>query len=208
MTYLAHRLTRPLAAMALLGLGGIGARAVSQVQAQAQAPPALVKMATAHILVDARGMTLYLYSPDKPTKSVCIGKCAAYWPPALVPAGATVPTAMPGITGTFGIATRQGGARQLTYDGAPLYTWIKDKNPGDITGQGVGGIWWAVVVGGAPSSTTGSQGSVPVSPVATPTAASGGYYSGGDDHHGGQGGVAPAPAASPTPRGYYSGGDG
>lgn len=204
MAHLAHRLTRPLAAAALLGLGGIGARAMSQ--AQAQATPALVKTAAAHMLVDARGMTLYLYSPDKRDKSVCTGACAAYWPPALASSGATVPTTIPGVTGAFGIATRQGGARQLTYDGAPLYTFVKDKKPGDITGQGVEGIWWAVVVGGATSTTAGGQGSAPVSPAATPTSTSGGYYSGGDDHHGGPGGAATAPGASPTPRGYYSGG--
>lgn len=210
MAHLAHRLTRPLAAAALLGLGGIGAHAMSQVQARAV--PALAKTAVAHILVDARGMTLYLYSPDKRGKSVCTGECAAYWPPALVPSGGTVPTTMPGIAGAFGVTTRQGGARQLTYDGAPLYTFVKDKRPGDITGQGVGGIWWAIAVGGATSTTASGQnsgqGRALVSPGATPTSTSGGYYSGGDDHRGGPGGAATAPGASPTPRGYYSGGDG
>jgi predicted lipoprotein with Yx(FWY)xxD motif len=52
---------------------------------------------------------------------------------------------MPGIKGKFGVAVRTGGARQLTYDGAPLYLWFKDKKPGDMTGQGVGGVWWVVV---------------------------------------------------------------
>lgn len=201
MTYPSYRLTRPLAAVALLGLGGIGAHAVSQVQAQAA--PSLATTATTRMLVDARGMTLYLYSPDKHDKSVCTGPCATYWPPVLLPSGATVPTAMAGVAGTFGFTTRAGGARQLTYDGAPLYTWVKDKKPGDITGQGVEGLWWAVVVGGA---TTGGQGSTTSSPAATPMAASSGYYSGDDDHRGGRGHG--AATASPTPHGYYSGGDG
>jgi predicted lipoprotein with Yx(FWY)xxD motif len=56
---------------------------------------------------------------------------------------------MPGIKGKFGVAVRTGGARQLTYDGAPLYLWFKDKKPGDMTGQGVRGVWWVVVAVGA-----------------------------------------------------------
>lgn len=55
-----------------------------------------------------------------------------------------MPATLPGIGGTFGAATRADASSQLTYDGAPLYTWIKDKKPGDMIGQGVEGIWWAV----------------------------------------------------------------
>jgi len=208
MTRLAYRFTWPLAVAALVGLGGAGVHAATGTPAQAGAIPASVKTANARVLVDARGMTLYLYSPDKRDKSVCTGACATYWPPALLSPGQAAPATMAGIAGTFGVTTRADGARQLTYDGAPLYTFVKDKQPGDMTGQGVEGIWWAVVAGGARS---GSQGGAPASPVATPTAASGGYYSGGDrhgggDHQGGHGGGTTGPAASPTPRGYYSGG--
>jgi predicted lipoprotein with Yx(FWY)xxD motif len=62
---------------------------------------------------------------------------------------------MPGITGIFGVAMCTGGAQQLTFDGAPLYRFVKDKKPGDMTGQGLyaaGGYGWAVVVGAARSS--------------------------------------------------------
>ena len=136
-----------LIVVASLGLVGVGTLAASQ----AQAAPALVKTAPGRILVNARGMTLYLYTPDKPNKSVCTGACAKAWPPLLVSKGMKVPATMAGISGKFGVAMRAGGARQLTYDGAPLYTWIKDKKPGDMTGQGVGGVWWTVVVGAAGS---------------------------------------------------------
>jgi predicted lipoprotein with Yx(FWY)xxD motif len=100
------------------------------------------------MLVDGRGMTLYVFSPDKPNKSVCYGRCAAFWPPVVVPKGTNVPTSMSGIKGKFGVAVRTGGARQLTFDGAPLYTFVKDKKPGAMTGQGFyidGGYWWVVV---------------------------------------------------------------
>ncbi len=32
----------------------------------------------------------------------------------------------------------------MTYNSWPLYTWVKDKVPGDTTGQGVGGKWFVV----------------------------------------------------------------
>jgi predicted lipoprotein with Yx(FWY)xxD motif len=124
---------------------------------------ALVKTASTKLLVNAQGMTLYVFAPDKPNKSVCYSKCAAFWPPVLVPKGTNVPAALPGITGKFGVAMRTGGARQLTFHGAPLYTFVNDKKPGEMTGQGLdvaGGYWWAVVAGAAPSSSsnTGQTG--------------------------------------------------
>jgi predicted lipoprotein with Yx(FWY)xxD motif len=125
----------------------------------ARAATPLVKTAPARILVNARGMTLYVFSADKPNKSSCTGKCASFWPPALVPSGSTVPAAMAGISGKFGMTTRADGSHQLTFDGAPLYTWAKDKKPGDTTGQGVGGVWWTVVVGSGKAGSGGAAAS-------------------------------------------------
>jgi predicted lipoprotein with Yx(FWY)xxD motif len=142
------RPVRYAASLTVAGLLVLGSTLVARVQA-APTAPTLVHTASARILVDAHGMTLYLFTPDKPNKSVCYGKCAVAWPPLLVPKGTAVPAAMPGIKGKFGVAVRTGGARQLTYDGAPLYLWFKDKKPGDMTGQGVGGVWWVVVAAGA-----------------------------------------------------------
>jgi predicted lipoprotein with Yx(FWY)xxD motif len=100
------------------------------------------------MLVDARGMTLYVFAPDKKNLSVCYHTCATYWPPVMVPTGTTVPPKMTGITGTFGTTRRTNGKHQLTFDGAPLYTYVGDKKPGQMTGQGLdvaGGYWWVVV---------------------------------------------------------------
>jgi predicted lipoprotein with Yx(FWY)xxD motif len=107
----------------------------------------LVKTAPAHILVDAKGMTLYVFAKDSKNKSTCTGQCATYWPAAMVPAGAKAPGKMTGMMGTIGEMMLKGGGAQLTYDGAPLYTFANDKKAGDVNGEGVGGIWWAVVVG-------------------------------------------------------------
>lgn len=110
-----------------------------------------VKMAMAHVLVNSRGRTLYVFAPDSRNKSTCSGQCAKFWPPATISKGATPPTKMAGVPGTFGVITRTDGKRQLTYDGAPLYTFVGDHKAGDLNGQGLvasGGYWWVVVAGG------------------------------------------------------------
>jgi predicted lipoprotein with Yx(FWY)xxD motif len=46
--------------------------------------------------------------------------------------------------GAFSVITRNDGGKQWAYKGKPLYTWIKDQKPGDITGHGVvgaTGLW-------------------------------------------------------------------
>jgi predicted lipoprotein with Yx(FWY)xxD motif len=93
-----------------------------------------------NILTDAKGMTLYIYKSDQPNVSSCYGQCAQNWPPLMV-AGA--PTAPPGFSGTLGTTTRTDGTKQVTYNQMPLYYYAKDTQPGDTTGQGVGGVWYA-----------------------------------------------------------------
>jgi predicted lipoprotein with Yx(FWY)xxD motif len=129
--------------------------------ASASATPAspVVKTATATvagksemILTDQKGMTLYYYMPDKGGHVTCTGDCAAAWPPLLLPAGESKPTGDQGVTGTLAAVPGAAGGTQVTYNGWPLYTWVKDKAPGDTTGQGVGGKWF-VVTPDAPSAT-------------------------------------------------------
>jgi len=137
-------MTLALAGLLLLG-ASIG------VHARTMAAPALVKTTPTQMLVNGKGMTLYVYAPDPKGKSVCYGECAEYWPPMIVSKGMKVPTTMSGMKGTFGVTTRKDGKHQLTYDGAPLYTFVKDKKPGDMVGQGLdvaGGYWWVVVAPG------------------------------------------------------------
>jgi predicted lipoprotein with Yx(FWY)xxD motif len=111
----------------------------------------LVTLAPGKILKNAKGLTLYVFAVDSPNKSTCYNTCATYWPPALVPAGTKPSAKMAGIPGTFGVIMRKDGSQQLTYDRAPLYTFIEDKDSGDAYGQGVfasGGYWWVVVAAG------------------------------------------------------------
>jgi predicted lipoprotein with Yx(FWY)xxD motif len=97
------------------------------------------------ILVGENGMTLYYYTPDKGTgQATCTGQCLANWPPLLMPSGVTKPTGEKGVTGTLGTLTSPAGGMQVTYNSWPLYFWVKDKAPGDTTGQNVGGKWFVV----------------------------------------------------------------
>ena len=96
------------------------------------------------ILTNAKGFTLYSFAPDTPTASKCYGSCAAYWPPVTGTAPAST-----GLPGTVGTITRTGGARQLTYNGHPLYTYIGDSAPGQANGNNLnlnGGLWHEVPV--------------------------------------------------------------
>lgn len=91
------------------------------------------------ILTDSAGLTLYTFDRDTPGVSNCAGGCAATWPPLLLAEGD--PVAPPDLAGTLGVITRADGGRQVTYNDQPLYLYARDQNPGDTTGEGVGGIW-------------------------------------------------------------------
>lgn len=92
------------------------------------------------ILVDGRGMTLYLFTKDSPNTSVCEGQCLVNWPPLL-----GEPTAGEGVDDSkLGSFQRADGRTQATYNGWPLYYWINDAAPGDTTGQNVQGVWFVL----------------------------------------------------------------
>jgi predicted lipoprotein with Yx(FWY)xxD motif len=46
--------------------------------------------------------------------------------------------------------TRPDGSKQITYNGIPLYYYVRDTKPGDTTGQGVGNLWKVVAPGDTP----------------------------------------------------------
>jgi predicted lipoprotein with Yx(FWY)xxD motif len=94
------------------------------------------------ILTDAKGMTLYTFLKDTPQESNCNGACAVQWPPVAATG------APPGDAWT--VITRMDGANQWAYRGRPLYGWIKDARPGDITGEGVANGAWKIAAVGAP----------------------------------------------------------
>jgi predicted lipoprotein with Yx(FWY)xxD motif len=103
------------------------------------------------IFTNDAGMTLYYYMPDKDSSVTCTGACAANWPPLM--AGSTTPGPLPGASGTWGSAPNPSGGSVVTYNGWPLYTFVKDTAPGQTNGQGIGGAWFVATPSLAASST-------------------------------------------------------
>jgi predicted lipoprotein with Yx(FWY)xxD motif len=139
---------------AACGSGGSDGGAASATPAAApSSPPASAAAAAVDagkaglgtILVDGKGMTLYLFEKDKGGKSSCDGACASAWPPVL-----TTGKAMPGpgvMASRLGTTTRSDGRTQVTYNHWPLYYYAADKVPGDTTGQNIdafGAEWYVL----------------------------------------------------------------
>jgi predicted lipoprotein with Yx(FWY)xxD motif len=121
-------------------------------------PAPLVKTATATvagssttILVGPNGMTLYYFVPDKGGKITCTGQCLVNWPALLAPSGQTAVTGTSDITGKFTLLTNsEANGQQVLYNNWQMYYWIKDKQPGDTTGQNVGKVWFVATPSLAP----------------------------------------------------------
>ncbi len=100
------------------------------------------------ILVDAKGMTLYMFTPDEAGTPTCYDDCATNWP-ALLADGA--PTAGTGIDASkLTTVDRTDGGKQVKIGTWPLYYFAADKAAGDTNGQGVGGKWYVVGADGEP----------------------------------------------------------
>ncbi len=96
-------------------------------------------------LTDAKGMSLYLFEADGKLESTCYDACAKAWPPLLTNGE---PTAGQGVDKSL-LATlkRKDGSTQAAYNGRPLYHFVKDKQPGDMKGQGIKGFgaeWYLI----------------------------------------------------------------
>ena len=111
------------------------------------------------ILVDSKGMTLYSLSAERNGKFICTpAACTAIWHPLTVSAGST-----PAGASSLGTVKRPDGTTQVTYKGAPLYTFAQDQEPGATKGQGFKdvGTWSAVTVGTSPAPATSTTQTEP-----------------------------------------------
>ena len=90
------------------------------------------------MLMDGKMMTLYTFAKDTPGVSNCNDNCAKNWPPLAAAADAKP-------MGAWTIVTRADGTKQWAYKGMPLYNWIKDAKPGDMTGNGMANGAWKTV---------------------------------------------------------------
>jgi predicted lipoprotein with Yx(FWY)xxD motif len=185
-TFLASAAVIPLAALGVAACGGGGAATASPPPAPSKTTTTPIQTATVRvansrlgrILVDSTGHTLYLFKGDSGTSSACSGACAVAWPP--VRTGATPAVAGGANAALVGTIPRSDGARQVTYNGHPLYTFVKDHKPGDVNGQGLtafGAAWFAVSPAGNQISShpaghgSGSPSSHPAAPAAKPQSA-------------------------------------
>ncbi len=109
---------------------------------------------TETVLKNAKGLTLYYFTPDTAAKVACTGACTSNWPPLLATSG--TPTSNPTLPGQLSVLNGANG-NQVLYNGHPLYTYAKDKDAGDAYGQGIGGKWFVatpdLVAAATPSST-------------------------------------------------------
>ena len=134
---------------------------------------AVAKTPLGPVLVDSKGFTLYMLTADTKGHSTCSAQCLQYWPLVPAPAGMSVPPVQ-GVSAALATTKATSGASMVTAGGWPLYTFVKDKAPGDVTGEGVktfGGTWYAVSPAGAPVTGPGAS-----APSPTSSGASGGAY--------------------------------
>lgn len=141
---------------------GAASTAPSSGPAQSSKASAAVELKTGSspegsIVVDAKGMSLYFFTKDTKDSgsSACTGSCLVQWPPLTTTSGA--PTAE-GVTGKLGTITTPDGKKQVTLNGMPLYYFAKDTKPGDVLGQGVGGVWYLSDPSGAMVKAAPAQG--------------------------------------------------
>jgi predicted lipoprotein with Yx(FWY)xxD motif len=101
-----------------------------------------------NILVDGKGLTLYMFTKDEPNKSNCAGGCLKAWPPLLA---VDKPTVGAGVDASLlGTAALPDGSMIVTYNKMPLYYYAGDTKPGDTTGQDVSQVWYVVSPDGKP----------------------------------------------------------
>lgn len=122
------------------------------------------------ILANSRGFSIYMFAKDKKGgKSTCYRNCAKVWTPLLTTGK---PAAIKGSgvnSKLLGTTRRTDGKTEVTYNGYPLYLYVPDRKPGQITGEGFnqfGAVWYLLNTRGTPvkcpaGDTASSSGCLP-----------------------------------------------
>jgi len=122
------------------GYGDSSGDSSSSFPSQTAAPSMTVVNDNGTLLLAETGLSLYTFDNDTDNTSNCNGTaddtttCAGVWPPLLATDDAAA-------TAKFTLITRSDGTMQWAYDMQPLYTYIQDSSQGDVTGDGVNGVW-------------------------------------------------------------------
>jgi predicted lipoprotein with Yx(FWY)xxD motif len=158
----------PVLALAAAACSGGGSATGIAAPTTSSGQPVAVGVASTtlgQILVNPNGRTLYLFQGDSGTTSNCSGACASAWPPLRVSSTTSVGTGA--NASLLGSTPRSDGAPQVTYNGHPVYLFIKDQKAGDTNGQGVtafGALWYALspagnaITAAVPSSSGSASG--------------------------------------------------
>jgi predicted lipoprotein with Yx(FWY)xxD motif len=118
------------------------------------------------VLVDSSGQALYASDVEAAAgKVLCTDACTSFWTPLTVSGDAPKGGS---LAAKLGVVQRPDGARQVTYNGKPLYSFA-EEGPGEVTGDGFTDafdgrqfVWRVVSVGnggGSPASSSSSGGS-------------------------------------------------
>lgn len=153
------RIYRKLATFTLLGLIALPGAAA----AQDQGSLLRVQVSERHgeYIADSQGRAVYLFTKDKQggqgqqPVSNCHDDCASAWPPVIVQEEPLASGAMK--EDLLSTMTREDGAKQVTYNGWPLYYYVQDRGSEEASGQdvhGFGGEWYLV----APDGTKVQEG--------------------------------------------------
>jgi predicted lipoprotein with Yx(FWY)xxD motif len=111
----------------------------SQAAPWGDAPAVMMQTSAGSVMTTPSGMTLYTYDLDTAGRSNCNGDCAQYWHPLIARQGANP-------TRNMTLITREDGQRQwATANGAPLYTYVQDRAPGDVNGNNFHNNWHVVL---------------------------------------------------------------
>jgi predicted lipoprotein with Yx(FWY)xxD motif len=101
------------------------------------------KSAIGYVLAEANGQVVYTYGKDtKGGKPACTGSCAATWLPVT---GAPVASTADKLPGTLGTVADDNGAKQVTYNGMPLYSF-KGAKILTTKANGTDGEWHVVML--------------------------------------------------------------
>jgi predicted lipoprotein with Yx(FWY)xxD motif len=99
------------------------------------------KSAIGYVLAEANGQVVYTYGKDtKGGQPMCTGSCASIWLPVT---GKPVASSADNLPGTLGTVSDANGAKQITYNGMPLYSF-KGAKTLSTKANGTGGEWHVI----------------------------------------------------------------
>jgi predicted lipoprotein with Yx(FWY)xxD motif len=149
------------------GTGGGSQAAAAASSVQVSAGP------LGEILTDGEGNTLYGFTNDEDGVPTCTGDCAATWPAHLVDGEPVIgPNLDPAV---FSLVDGAEGGAHLKAGKWPLYRFSGDAAPGDVNGQGSGGVWFVVAADGTLVEEAPSAGAAPAEDGGESDGGGGGY---------------------------------